>query len=160
MINEKAVPLVAQQEPRGTEDGKANQNPEPMPIVTKLPPDVKVLRDFIKRRHIPLIDLLEVVQTIYPRCDKSLLSKCAHGEETGARLRDDAMKALTVHFREDGQTATVRPARKKQHRIQCRVGDAVYEALQRRLKQAGQNTQDYLEALILADLQTHREELK
>lgn len=157
MSHEKAAPLLEQRKPRA---GGELASSQPMPIVTKLPRDVKALRDFVKRRHIPLIDLLEVVQTIYPRCDKSLLSKCAHGEETGAKLRDDAMRALMVHFREDGQAATVRPARKKQHRIQCRVGDAVYEALQRRLKQAGQNTQDYLEALILADLQTHREELK
>ncbi len=156
MSNEKAAPLVAQQEPQV---GRETESTQPMPIVTKLPPDVKVLRDFIKRRHIPLMDILEVVQTIYPRCDKSLVSKCAHGEETGAMLRPDAMKALTVHFREDGQAVTVRPARTKQHRIQCRVGDAVYEALQRRLQQTGQNTQDYLEALILADLQTHRKEM-
>ena len=131
-----------------------------MPIVTKLPPDVKVLRDFIKRRHIPLMDILEVVQTIYPRCDKSLVSKCAHGEETGTMLRPDAMKVLMIHFREDGQTTPVRRTRTKEHRIQCRVGDAVYEALQRRLKQTGQNTQDYLETLIMADIQAHRKELK
>ena len=152
MSKEKAASLVAQKKPQGTEDGNANQNPEPMSILTKLPSDVKVLRDFIKRRHIPMMDLLEVVQTIYPRCDKSLLSKCAHGEETGAMLRGDALRALMIHFREDGQAAPVKRGRTKEHRIQCRVGDAVYEALQRRLKQTRMNTQDYLEALIRADL--------
>lgn len=156
MSKESAALLVAQQEPQGTEDGIANQNSRPMPILPKLPKDVKVLRDFVKRRHIPMMDLLEVVQTIYPRCDKSLLSKCAHGEETGAKLRDDALRALTVHFREDGTQTNPERRRKKPNRCVCRVTDAVFEALQRRLRQTGQSVQDYIEALILADLRIHR----
>lgn len=158
MSKESAAPLLEQRKPRA---GGELASSQPMPIVTKLPPDVKVLRDFVKRRHIPMMDLLEVVQTIYPRCDKSLLSKCAHGEETGAKLRDDALKALMVHFREDGaQTASTERRRKKPNRCVCRVTDAVFEALQRRLQQTGQSVQDYIEALILADLQAHRKELK
>ena len=157
MINEKAVPLVAQREPQV---GRETQSTQPMPIVTKLPPDVKVLRDFVRRRHIPLMDMLAVVQTIYPRCDKSLLSKCAHGEETGASLRRDAMKALTDHFREEVPHPSPERRRRKPNRCVCRVTDAVFEALQRRLRQTGQSVQDYIEALILADLQAHRKELK
>ena len=153
MSKEKAVPLLEQREPQV---GRETQSTQPMPIVTKLPPDVKVLRDFVQRRHIPLMDILEVVQTIYPRCDKPLLSKCAHGEETGAKLRDDAMRALMIHFRENGETAPKKPTRKKEHRIQCRVDDKVYEALQRRLAAIHLNTQDYLEHLILFDLKEHR----
>ena len=156
MSEKSAALLVAQQEPQV---GGESASTQPMPIVTKLPPDVKVLRDFVKRRHIPLMDILEVVQTIYPRCDKSLLSKCAHGEETGAKLRDDAMRALMVHFREDGKQTSPEHRRKKPNRCVCRVTDAVYAALQRRLQQTGQSVQDYLEALILADLQTHRKEI-
>ena len=149
MSKESAAPLVAQQEPQV---GRETESTQPMPIVTKLPPDVKVLRDFVKRRHIPLMDMLEVVQTIYPRCDKSLLSKCAHGEETGAKLRDDAMRALMVHFREDGQRVSPERRRTKANLVRCRVTDRVYEALQRHMKHSGQTMQDYLEALILADL--------
>ena len=152
MSKKEAALLVAQREPQGMEDGNGNQNSDSTPILPNLPQDVKVLRDFIKRRHIPMMDMLEVVKTIYPRCDKSLLSKCAHGEETGAKLRGDAMKALMVHFHEDGQKKPVQPVRKKPHRIQCRVTDAVYGALQRRIRRYGLNTQDYLEALILKDL--------
>lgn len=157
MSNEKAAPLLEQRKPQV---GGELASSRPMPIVTKLPPDVKVLRDFVKRRHIPMMDLLEVVQTIYPRCDKSLLSKCAHGEETGAKLRDDALRALTVHFQEDGTQPNPERRRKKPNRCVCRVTDAVFEALQRRLRQTGQSVQDYIEALILADLQAHRKELK
>ena len=153
MSKESAAPLLEQREPQM---GGETQSTQPMPIVTKLPPDVKVLRDFVKRRHIPLMDILEVVQTIYPRCDKSLLSKCAHGEETGAQLRGDAMRALMVHFHEDCETGPRKPVRKKPHRIQCRVDDEVYEALQRRLAAIHLNTQDYLEHLILFDLKEHR----
>ena len=159
MSKEKAASLLAQRKPQGMEDGNADQNSDSMPIVTKLPADVKVLRDFIKRRHIPMMDMLEVVQTIYPRCDKSLLSKCAHGDETGAKLRSDAMQSLMIRFAEDGRKATPEPRRKKPNRCVCRVTDAVYAALQRRLQQTGQSVQDYIEALILADLETHGKEL-
>ena len=93
MSKQSAALLLAQQEPQM---GGESASTQPMPILTKLPPDVKVLRDFVKRRHIPLMDMLEVVQTIYPRCDKSLLSKCIHGEETGAKLRDDALKVVVI----------------------------------------------------------------
>lgn len=149
MNKESAAPLVAQQEPQA---GGESASSRPTPIVKAKPADVKILLDMIQRRHIPLMDLLEVVRTLYPRCDKSLLSKCAHGDETGAMLRLDALKALTAHFAEDGAKAPTQCGRKKGHRIQCRVDDAVYEALRRRLMQAGLNTQDYVEMLILKDL--------
>ena len=157
MSEKSAALLLEQQEPQM---GGESASTQPMPIVTKLPPDVKVLRDFVKRRHIPLMDMLEVVQTIYPRCDKSLLSKCIHGEETGARLRDDALKVLVLHFREDSRQASPERRRAKPNRCVCRVTDAIFKALQRRLQQTGQSVQDYIEALLLADLQAHREELK
>lgn len=157
MTNENAAPLVAQQKPQ---TGKEVQTSKPTPIVNHLPPDVKVLQDFIKCQHIPLNELLAVVKTIYPRCDKSLLSKCAHGDETGAKLRDDAMAALTIRFAEISQMASPERRRKKPNRCVCRLTDAVFAALQRLLKQRGQSVQDYLEALILADLQAHAKELK
>ena len=149
MSNEKAALLMAQQEPQA---GRETQSSIPTPILPKLPPDVKALRHLIKDRHIPLMDMLEVVATIYPRCDKSLISKCAHGEETGAMLRADALKALLVHFREDSQKPNDERRRRKPNRCVCRVTDAVYALLQRRLAQTGQTIQDYLEALILQDL--------
>ena len=159
MSNKKAAPLVAQQEPRGTEDGNANQNPEPMSILSKQPPDVKALQDFIKRRHIPMIDLLEVVKTIYPSCDKSLLSKCAHGDVYGVKLRDDALRALMIHFRENSQPINEARRRTKPNRCVCRLTDADFALLQRRLAQTQQTVQDYLEALILRDLKgvTHEQ---
>jgi len=155
MSEKSAALLLEQQEPQM---GGESASTQPMPIVTKLPPDVKVLRDFVKRRHIPLMDMLEVVQTIYPRCDKSLLSKCIHGEETGAKLRGNAMSALMTHFQEEAPKTVKQPVRMKQHRIQCRVDDTVYEALQRRLKAINLNVQDYLEHLILFDLKKQSKE--
>jgi len=117
-----------------------------------LPTDVRILSDFIRRRHIPLMDMVEVVKTLYPRCDKSLISKCAHGHETGAMLRPDALKALQVHFAEDDRNAPHRPRRRKPNRLTCRITDALYGALQRRIHATGQTVQDYIEALILKDL--------
>lgn len=124
----------------------------PTSILSHLPADVKILSDFIQRRHIPLMDMVEVVKTLYPRCDKSLISKCAHGHETGAMLRRDAMMALQVRFAEDGQKPPRKPRRKKPNRLTCRIGDALFAALQRRVQATGQTVQDYLEALILKDL--------
>lgn len=150
-MNAKNVAGAAATAP-ATELEKGCQSSVSAPILPKIPADVKMLREFI-RRHIPMMDLLEVVKTLYPRCDKSLLSKCAHGDETGVKLRDDALKLLAVHFHETDTNAPKQPARKKPHRIQCRVTDAVYALLQRRLEQIGLNTQDYIEALILRDLE-------
>ena len=57
MSKESAAPLLEQRKPRA---GGELASSQPMPILPKLPRDVKVLRDFVKRRHIPLVDMLEV----------------------------------------------------------------------------------------------------
>ncbi len=123
----------------------------PIPILPHIPADVKLLEGF-EARHIPYADIVEVVRSAFPGFDKSLLSKCRNYRRYGVGLRSGAVKLLEDHFRIQGREGHRQPARKKPRRIQCRITEAVYGLLQRRIAQTGQNIQDYLEALILADL--------
>ncbi|MBR6905983.1 MAG: hypothetical protein IKN33_03420 [Selenomonadaceae bacterium] len=134
-----------------TELEKGCQSSVSAPILPNLPPDVKVLQE-LKDRNVPNMDVVETVRAIFPGFDSPLLSKCRNHRQYGVGLREPAVKLLREHFKVTGQKGPRKPVRKKPHRIQCRVTDAVYEALQRRLERIGQNTQDYLESLILKDL--------
>ncbi|MBE5807738.1 MAG: hypothetical protein E7317_05295 [Clostridiales bacterium] len=161
MNKEKAVPLVTQQEPQV---GGEMASSLPTPIVThqgavvnhsdvtnRLPKDVRQLRDLGERRHIPAMDLVELVRTIYPKFDRFLLSRCSHGEENGVMLRPDALKALLLHFAEDRLKPRA-DRRKRPNRCQCRLTDVLYERVRKRIQERGQTMQDYLEGLILRDL--------
>ena len=68
-------------------------------------------------------------------------------------------RLLREQFAADPQAAPRKPARRKPMRIQCRLSEAAYRLLQRRLAQTGVNIQDYLEGLIIADLLAHQDEL-
>lgn len=149
MSTKKAAALVAQRRPQ---EGNGSSTKIPNSIVPNLPPDVKAIRDFSERRHIPVADIVEVVRTIYPKYDKFLHSRCVHGDETGVMLRPDALKALLIHFREDEGKRPSQPRRRKPNRIQCRVSDALYGVLQRHVARASVTMQDYLEALIIAHI--------
>lgn len=148
MNKKEAAPLVTQREPQM---GGETQLSQPMPIVPHLPADVKAILDLTQQRHIPTADIVELVKTLYPKFDRFLLSRCAHGNETGVSLRTDALKALLIHFAEDGQKA-ISEKRKRPNRCQCRLTDTVYEQTQTRIRERGQTMQDYLEELILRDL--------
>lgn len=149
-MKKETVPRQQSQSPSDS-DGKLTTKPAES-ILPHLPADVKTLRAFYEDRHIPIADQVEVVKTLYPRYDRYTHSKCCHGEECGVMLRPDALSALVVHFAEDGKAAPRKPRRAKPNRLTCRVSDSAYRALQRRLSETGQTTQDYIEALILKDL--------
>ena len=149
MSTKKAAALVAQRRPQ---EGNGNSTQIPDSIVQNLPPDVKAIRDFSERRHIPVSDMVEVVRTIYPKYDRFLHSRCVHGDETGVMLRPDALKTLLIHFREDGAKRSAERPRKKPNRVQCRLSDRLYTLLQRHIAQTGQTTQEYLEELIITHL--------
>ena len=160
MSTKNAAALVAQQRPRG---GNGNSTQIPDSIVQNLPPDVKAIRDFSERRHIPVSDMVEVVRTLYPKYDRFLHSRCAHGDETGVMLRPDALRTLQLHFQEDGAKRPAERPRKKPNRVQCRLSDRLYTLLQQHIAQTGQTTQEYLEDLIIANLtkeKAHGHELR
>ena len=157
MSNKETARQVPLSEPQEKESG--NPSVFLTAIVSKIPADVKMLAEF-KDRHIPDMDQVEVVRTIYPGFDGTLLSKCRNYRKYGVRIRTDALNALAEHFRITATDAPHKRHRKKPNRIQCRLSDALFELLQKRLKRTGQTTQDYLETVILADLQAHAEELR
>lgn len=128
-------------------------------LTNHLPLDVKMMAEF-KERHILDMDQVEVVRTIYPGFDGTLLSKCRNYRKYGVRIRTDALNALAEHFRVTEADAPRRPARKKANRVQCRLSNELFKLLQRRIAQTGQTAQDYLESVIIADLQAHAKELR
>ena len=157
-MNNKKVAGVAATTP-ATELESGCQPSFPMPILPKIPVDVKVLYD-LKTRNVPNRDVVEAVRTIYPACESPLLSKCRNYAQYGIGLRQPAVTLLREHFKLTPPGTSTRARRTKPNRIQCRLSDELYGLLQRRLVLSGKNTQDYLEALILTDLQTHAKELR
>ena len=135
----------------GPADSRTELSKTPI-LPTHLLADVKVLLE-LKDRNVPNIDIVDTVRTIFPGFDSPLLSKCRN-PRTGIMLRPPAVRLLREHFKiTEARDSHRKPARKKPKRIQCRLTDAVYRALQRRISQTGRNVQDYLEGLILKDLE-------
>ena len=139
MSKENAAPLGEQRKPQKGVD----MGPKSMPIVTDLPADVKRLREMSEKRRVPTAEMVAQVKALYPKFDRFLLSRCAHGEVTGVMLRPAAMKALTERF--ESRVEKPRARRQRPNRCQCRLTDALYEQVQARLRERGQTMQDYLE---------------
>lgn len=156
MSKEKAVQTAPTAEPQR---GKNElQTSFPMSILPDAPTDVKLLQEF-QQRNIPNIDIIDTMRTAWPGFDKSLLSKCRNYKHYGVGLRREAVKLLSDHFHVAAPEAKRKPCRTKPKRIQVRLTEALYTALQRRLAETGKTTQEYLEAMIVADLQAHEKEL-
>ena len=147
MKKENAAPLGDQRKPQKGVD----MGPKSMPIVTDLPADVKRLREMSEKRRVPTAEMVTQVKALYPKFDRFLLSRCAHGEVTGVMLRPAAMKALTERFEDGGQKPRA-VRRQRPNRCQCRLTDALYEQVQARLRDRGQTMQEYLEELTRKDL--------
>ncbi len=93
-----------------------------------------------------------MVQTIYPKYDKTVQSKCENGDAYGVSLRPDAMAALYAHFA-PGAGRGPQSGQKDAHRLTCRISarleTADYEALQRLIEAEGcATTQDWLTATV------------
>ena len=56
------------------------------------------LRELRVTKQIPAKDMVAVVQTLYPKYDKTVQSKCENGEAYGVTIRPDAMHALYERF--------------------------------------------------------------
>ncbi|MDO5549433.1 MAG: hypothetical protein Q4F79_13240 [Eubacteriales bacterium] len=90
-------------------------------------------------------EMVETVKSLYPKFDKTLLSKCKNGDVYGVDLRSDAMQALRAKYIPE-QTAE-KPRRKRDSsghkltcRIQCRLSDGQFDALQRHIRADGYAT--------------------
>ncbi len=97
--------------------------------------------------------MADVIQRLYPKFDKTVLSKCEHGSEYGVQIRANAVDALYAEFAPELLEPRKR-ARDGNRRLTCRVSarleNDVYEALQRHMRTDGYATnQDLLTALVL-----------
>lgn len=148
MNNKKAADVRQHVEPHG--NGVISNNTDA--IVANSKQEVKsenAIQRLRIERHIPVSQMVEVVRTLYPGYDKPLHSKVDNGDKYGIRLRADAEKLLISHFAGNERKRRKSDKRKKPKRIQARVSETVYGALQRHLLNAGITMQDFLEELIL-----------
>ena len=89
--------------------------------------------------------MIAAVQRLYPGYEKTLHSKCRNGERYGVMLRPDAMSAIIAQFAPELRNAARRDVRTKPRRIQARLSEAVYGALQQALRARGVTVQQWIE---------------
>ena len=100
------------------------------------------LRELRLSKNIPAKEMVAVVQKIYPKFDKTQLSKC-ESDEYGSELPEDAMQALYAVFAPDRLTQKKRRRSGKNCltcRISARLEDDAYRELQQRIRADGYDT--------------------
>lgn len=105
-------------------------------------------------RGIPGKDMVAVVQQLYPKFDKTTLSKCENGKAYGVTLREDARVKLYERFAPELVEAG-RVKKKDTHRltraVKARLTDDAYERLQRVMEVCGYATaQDLITELVVS----------
>ena len=103
-------------------------------------------------KNIPAKDIAETIRELYPKFDKTVLSKCEHGEDYGIHIRADAVDALYAKFAPE----LMEPRKKARRggnlltcRISARLTDEAYAALQQRMKADGYaTTQGWIAAMV------------
>lgn len=121
-------------------------------ILSDQPADVKAenLLKQVEASGVKPSEMVAVVQNLYPGYDRFLHSKCKNGEQYGIMLRPDATSAIITRFAPELRNSHRRDVRTKPRRIQARLSEALYGALQRRLQALGITTQQWIEDLALA----------
>ena len=116
-------------------------------ILSDTPPDVKTIREIRMKHGVPAV--VDTVKVLYPKYDRYIQSRVEHGDETGICLRRDAMRALVERFGPEPEKRPRSDRRSKPRRVQARLSEVVYTALQRAVARSGCTMQDFLEKLIL-----------
>ena len=111
-------------------------------------PEGNLLRQ-IEEGGVKASQMIATVQRLYSGYEKTLHSKCKNGEKYGVMLRPDAMNAIIAQFAPELRNAARRDVRTKPRRIQARLSDAVYEALQQALRAKGVTVQQWIEDSVL-----------
>lgn len=101
------------------------------------------LRDLRLSKNLPQTEIVLTVRTLYPKFDKTLQSKCEHGEEYGINLKTKAMDALLAKYAPE-LLAKEKHRRDGCHRLKCKVmcrlEDEEYAELVKRIKKDGFDT--------------------
>lgn len=94
-------------------------------------------------KGVPPKDIVRSVRELYPKYDKTLLSKCEHGDAYGIALRSDAMDALIERYAPE-RIEEIKRKRRGGHRLTCRVScrleDAEYAEVVKALHEDGFDT--------------------
>ena len=110
------------------------------------------LRSLRLSKNLPVRDMVEVVQSIYPKYDKTIQSKCENGDAYGVDIRPDALDALYQHFDPEG---LAKPKKKDAHRLNCRIScrleTEMYNKLVQLVTAAGYLTMQELLTAIVTD---------
>ena len=107
---------------------------------------VNKLRELRRRVKAKPADFVAAVRTIYPKYDKTLESKCEHGEDSRAHLRPDAMKYLIEKYDALAKTADTH---RLKGRVSCRLTTDACETFKIYIDERGYFTvQDYLSEYI------------
>lgn len=121
------------------------------------------LRALRVEKQIPAKEMVAVIQRLYPKFDKTMLSKCEHGGEYGAAIPRAAMDALYAEFAPElaAQHARVERRKKDRHRhtdkITVRIENEAYAALQQLIKDDGYGTvQAWGNAMVVQYLKSKR----
>lgn len=91
-------------------------------------------------------EMVEVIKKLYPKFDKTSLTKCVHSDQYGLELPSEAIAALYEHFAPEIMPQAVRVERRKKDRhrrtgrITIRIENEAYEALQRLIAADGYHT--------------------
>lgn len=89
------------------------------------------LRKLRLKKSIKGAEVVEVVQKLYPKFDKTILSKCENGDAYGVELRRDAMKLLLEHFApEKAENSSLSNSNSQGYQIRCRIPKAERDKLQ------------------------------
>lgn len=155
MITKKeAVLLLEQTEPQDQPVSNHNSSiPDSPPAVKQRIDDLATLRT---AKGIPVREMVEVVQTIYPKYDKIIQSKCEHGKEYGIQIRDDAFRALLQRFAPEAVKKRDRDRKRNANRIQARLTEPVARQLHKALAEDGYSVQGWIEEQVYSYLEGRR----
>lgn len=108
------------------------------------------LRELRVKMKLPGRELVDTIKPMYPKFDKTVLSKCENGDVYGVQLRRDAMTALYDKFDPERRT---KGSKRDSHKLTCciraRLPDDVYKQLQQLIQADGYaTTQDWLSNLV------------
>ncbi len=154
MTKKEAVLLLEQTEPQDQSVSNHTPSiPDSSPAVKQRIDDLASLR---AAKGIPVREMVEVVQTLYPKYDKIIQSKCEHGKEYGIQLRDDAFHALLQKFAPETIKRRDHDRKRNANRIQARLTETVIRQLHKALAEDGYTVQGWIEEQVYSYLEGRR----
>lgn len=124
------------------------------------------LRSLRLEKRLSLAEMARVVRRRYPKCERTLINKCEHGDQYGVQLKAQAMRDLMAEFAPEelsvcGEKAARREFRRLPFRIYGRLSKSDYEALQRAMRADGYATvQEWILAAVRRYLAGRKERAK